>query len=127
MDETVDIVLSGSLCNAFRAVDVDIGVGKIPAHLLTKLKRGSPYAHSLCRVVAANKVVYDIGMTNALLDRLGVSQVIFLTDISIVPRQSLGELRSYQENNSAQITGRFKVSLGHLLTVRNNNGASLRS
>lgn len=80
MDETVDVVFGSRLCNAFRTVNVNVGVGEVPARLLTECSRNKfPLdCHSLSRVLTANKVVNNIGVTNALLNGLGVPQVIFL-------------------------------------------------
>ena len=77
MDETVDVVFGSRLCNAFRTVNVNIGVREVPARLLTECS-SSLHCYSLSRVLTANKVVNNIGVTNALLNGLGVPQVIFL-------------------------------------------------
>lgn len=42
-----------------------------PAHLVSS-------GRILCRIIPANKVVDDVGMAHTLLDRLSVSQVVFL-------------------------------------------------
>ena len=77
MDETVDVVFGSRLCNAFRTVNVNVGVGEVPARLLTECS-SSLHCYSLSRVLTANKVVNNIGVTNTLLNRLSVPQVIFL-------------------------------------------------
>lgn len=80
MDETVDVVFGSRLCNTFRTVNVNIGVREVPARLLTECSpnQSSLHCYSLSRVLTANKVVDNIGVTNALLNGLGVPQVIFL-------------------------------------------------
>lgn len=80
MDETVDVVFGSRLCNTFRTVNVNIGVREVPARLLTECSpnQSSLHCYSLSRVLTANKVVNNVGVTNALLNGLGVPQVIFL-------------------------------------------------
>lgn len=80
--------------------------------------------------MATDKVVDNIGVTNALLNGLGVAQVIFLYWSQTHPlnlNKIYGSKTPYHEDNSAKITSDLQVSLGHLLTVRNDNGASLAS
>lgn len=61
MDESVNIVLGHSIGDAFGTVNVHVCVGEV-----------------LRRVLAAGQIVDDIGVTDALLDGLGVAQVVFL-------------------------------------------------
>lgn len=85
--------------------------------------------HSLGRVLATSQVVDDIGVTNALLDGLGVAEVIFLwarqtiCTFNRTPRFQV----SYNESNTAQITSDLQVTLGHFLTVGDHHIASLGS
>lgn len=65
-------------------------------------------------------------MTDTLLDRLGVAQVIFLNTIGqkielITPVSSF----SYHEDNSSKITSQLEVTFGHFLSIWNDHGASL--
>lgn len=66
-------------------------------------------------------------MADALLDRLGVSEVVFLT-FALTRVSSICNFGiSYNENNSSKITGNLEMALRHLLAVGYDNSASLRS
>lgn len=43
----------------------------------------------LSRVLATDKVVNNVGVTNALLDGLGVAQIVFLCESDIVRHSSV--------------------------------------
>ena len=58
-------------------------------------------------VVTANQVVDNIGVADGLLEGLGVAEVVL------------------HEDDTSKITGNLQVSLCHLLTVWDNDGASL--
>lgn len=58
-------------------------------------------------VVTANQVVDNIGVADGLLQGLGVAEVVF------------------HEDDTSKVTGDLQVSLGHLLTVWDNDSASL--
>lgn len=84
--------------------------------------------YSLRRVLATDKVVDNIGVTNALLDRLGVTQIVFLWESDIVRHESISRQRSpYYERNTSKITSNLQVTLPTLLAVGNNDVASLLS
>ena len=63
-------------------------------------------------------------MPDALFDRLGVAQVVFLTSIQHLPLPLSPEF-PHNEHHTAQITGELEMALGHLLAVRHNDSASL--
>lgn len=46
--------------------------------------RQYPHLYSLGRVLATDKVVNDVGVTDALLDGLGVAQVVFLCGVRTI-------------------------------------------
>ena len=84
--------------------------------------------HELGRILAADKVVNNVGVTDSLLDRLGVAQIVFLPDRRVRDSITMLETKvSYDESNPTEITSDLQVSLRHLLTVGDDNGASLRS
>lgn len=109
MDEAVHVVLGDSLSDPLGTVDVNIHIREI-----------------LRGVLATNKVVHDIGVTDALLDGLAVPQVVFLylSDKVSLWRESAGQ---YHENHSSEVTGNFQVPLRHLLAEGDDNRASLGS
>lgn len=109
VDEAVDVVLGNSIGNTFDTVDVDVLVGEVPGVVRNHIFMRITHCNSLGGILATDKVVDDIGVTNALLDGLSVAQVVF------------------HEDNSSKITSDLQVSLSHLLTVGNDNGASLAS
>lgn len=82
MDEPVDIVLGDGLGDALGALDMHIGEGEVPGRSARPYLYPPP-CNSLGRIVPANQVVHDIRMPDALLDRLGVAQVVFLEPFSI--------------------------------------------
>jgi hypothetical protein len=90
VDISVDIVLANSLDNSLSSLNV---------HILQREVLG--------RIVAANQVENGIGMSNARLDRRGVSKVVL------------------NEDNTAKISSDLEMTLGHLLAVGNNDSASL--
>lgn len=78
MDEAVDIVLGNSIGNTFDTIDVDVLVGEVPGVVRNHLFRYTTHYNSLGGILATDKVVDNIGVTNALLNGLGVAQVVFL-------------------------------------------------
>lgn len=78
VDEAVDIVLGNSVGNTFDTVDVDILVGEVPAIVRNHVFMYITHFNSLGGILATDKVVDNIGVTNALLNGLGVAQVVFL-------------------------------------------------
>lgn len=79
MDESVDVVLRDSLRNSLRTVDMDILVREIPATVQTLFHRTCKIGNLLGRIVAADEVIDNIGVTDAFFNRLSVAKVIFLT------------------------------------------------
>lgn len=80
MDEAVHVVLGDSLGDALSTVNVHVGIGEVPrlpGQLLFQLPIHGKL-HALGRVLATSQVVDDIGVTDTLLDRLGVAEVVFL-------------------------------------------------
>lgn len=85
-------------------------------------------SHSLGRVLATSQVVDNVGVTDALLDGLGVAQIVFLWESDIVRHSSILRQGSpYNESNTSEITSDLQVTLHHLLTVGNDDVASLLS
>ncbi len=79
MDISVDIVLANSLDNSLSSLNVHILQREVPDnHLVPVLSIGPLYIDVLGRIVAANQVENGIGMSNARLDRRGVSKVVLL-------------------------------------------------
>lgn len=78
VDEAVDIVLGNSIGNTLDTVDVDILVGEVPNIVRNHLFIYTTHFNSLGGILATDKVVDNIGVTNALLNGLGVAQVVFL-------------------------------------------------
>lgn len=78
MDEAVDVVLGNSIGNALNTVNVDILVREVPRIINNHTSMHSTHFYSLGRILTTDKVVNDIGVTNALLDGLGVAQIVFL-------------------------------------------------
>lgn len=89
VDEAVDVVLGHGGGNAVGALDVDVLEVEV-----------------LGRVVAANQVEDHVRVAHALLNALGVAQVV------------LGE------DHAAQVTGDLEMALGHLLAEGHDDGAS---
>jgi hypothetical protein len=81
--------------------------------------------HSLGGVLAADKVVDNVGVTDTLLNGLSVTQVVFLQQLDLTFNHT--DNKAYHEYDTTKITSDLQVSLGHLLAVRNDNGASLAS
>lgn len=78
MDEAVDIVLGNSIGNTLDTVDVDVLVGEVPGIVRNRLFIYITHYNSLGGILATDKVVDNIGVTNALFNGLGVAQVVFL-------------------------------------------------
>jgi hypothetical protein len=78
VDEAVDVVLGNSIGNTFDTVDVDVLVGEVPGVVRNHIFMRITHGNSLGGILATDKVVDDIGVTNALLDGLSVAQVVFL-------------------------------------------------
>jgi hypothetical protein len=80
VDEAVHVVLGDSLGDALSTVNVHVGVGEVPRLPVNCLLQLPVYCklHALGRVLATSQVVDDIGVTDTLLDRLGVAEVVFL-------------------------------------------------
>lgn len=78
MDEAVDIVLGNSIGNTLDTVDVNVLVGEVPGIVRNHLFMYITHYNSLGGILATDKVVDNIGVTNALLNGLGVAQVVFL-------------------------------------------------
>lgn len=97
--EAVDIVFRSSLRNTLDTIDVDIGVGEVPVRPISKpfaCRDAAHFCHLLGGILTANKVVHDVRMANALLNRLGVAQVVFLkTDISTAATHSYPRLSAH--------------------------------
>jgi hypothetical protein len=130
VDEAVDIVLGNSIGNTLDTVDVDILVGEVPGVVRNHIFIYITHCNSLGGILATDKVVDNIGVTNALLDGLGVAQVVFLyreSDTFPDSNKLYSRKTPYHEHNSSKITSDLQVSLGHLLTVGNDNGATLAS
>jgi hypothetical protein len=130
VDEAVDIVLGNSIGDTLDTVDVDILVGEVPGIVRNHLFMYITRYNSLGGILTTDKVVDNIGVTNALLNGLGVAQVVFLYWSQAPPldlNKIGGSKAPYHEHNSAKITSDLQVSFGHLLTVGNDNGASLAS
>jgi hypothetical protein len=82
----------------------------------------------LGRVIAADQIENSIRVSNASLDRWGVSKVVLL-EYEVTERLLTisGVIEAYDEDNTAKISGDLEMTLGHLLTEGNNDGASLAS
>lgn len=125
MDESVDIVLGDGLGDALGTVNVDVGVGEISMLVNGQSTVVQYHSHSLSGVLATDKVVDDIGVTDALFNRLGVAQVVFLLQSDTLEYNL--RRTSYHEGNTAEITSHLQVTLHHFLAVRNHHIASLLS
>jgi hypothetical protein len=79
VNEAVDIVLGDSIGNTFDTIDVDVLVGEVPGVVRDHLFMCITHCNSLGGILATDKVVDNIGVTNALLDGLSVAQVVFLS------------------------------------------------
>ena len=82
MDESIDVVFGDSLCNALGSINMDIHEGEVPVHRVRRepfCKYPSFLDFLLRRILATDKVVNNIGVTDALFNRLSVSQVVFLS------------------------------------------------
>lgn len=82
MDEAVNIIFGDSFGDALSTLDMDVLEREVPGTQVNT--RASPpqlfpvNPDSLGRVVATDQVVDDIGVSDALLDGLGVAQVELL-------------------------------------------------
>lgn len=76
VDESVNVVFGDCLSDTLCTVNVDVLVGEVPAQLafIQNHSRGDV----LGRIVTADKVVNNVGMANALFNRLCVAKVVFL-------------------------------------------------
>lgn len=79
MDEPVNVILGDSLSNPHGTLDMHVLQGEVPRPVSYRPKGSNlPGLGSLGRVVAANQVVDDVRVPDALLNRLGVVEVVFL-------------------------------------------------
>lgn len=92
VDEAVDVVLGHGGGNAVGALDMDV--------LEVEVLGG---------VVAASKVEDHVGVAHALLNAVGVAQVVL------------------SENDAAEVTGDLKMALAHLLAEGHHDGTSCAS
>lgn len=90
MNVAVDIVFGHSLDDSLGSLHVDILQAEV-----------------LGGIVAADEVIYDVGVSDTGLDGLGITQIVF------------------EEDDTAEITGNLEMALGHLLTIGNDDLASL--
>jgi hypothetical protein len=124
VNEAVDIVLGDSIRNALNTVHMDILVGEVPDIVSSY---SAIYTNSLtwwgiggrqgCRQCRSDE--RSPRWTGCCAGRIPTTVRYFL--------QARIQASSYQEHNTAKITSDLQVSLRHLLTVRNDNGASLAS
>jgi hypothetical protein len=82
VDEAVNVVFGNRLGNPLAALDVHVGEREVPGPVSPAFPLVLTRSGSLGGIVAADKVIDDIGMPDALLDRLGVAQVVFLAPLS---------------------------------------------
>ena len=118
MDESINVVFGDCISDPFRSVNVDVCVGEVPA--LLAIIYNLP-CYSLCRILATDKVVHHVRVTDTLLDRLGVAEIVFLVQLASPRNRRV----TYNKYDSAEITGRLQMPLRHLLPVRHNDRASL--
>lgn len=79
MDKAIDIVLGNSLSYPLGSLDVDILEGVVPRRFLSYRSSNAPrFIDLLGGVVTADQVVDNIGVSNALFDRLSVVEVVLL-------------------------------------------------
>ena len=84
MNVAIDIIFCGGLHDPFGALDVNILETEVPIDLSAWVRHVQGLMVSiLCRVVTADQIVYDIGVTDTGFDRGGISKVIFLSIVSI--------------------------------------------
>lgn len=67
MDESVNIVFSNRLSDALRTVNVDVLVGEVPIYVRPR-RDIVVWEPVLCRILATNKVVDNVGMANTLFN-----------------------------------------------------------
>jgi hypothetical protein len=77
MDESINVVLCNSLCNTFGSFHMNILKIKVPRAVSILPDMLGP-SHVLGGVHAPDEVVYNVGMSHALFEGLGVPKVIFL-------------------------------------------------
>jgi len=129
VDISVDIVLADSLNNSLGTLNMHILQREVPEdHLASHPCSSVSRINILGRVIAADQVENGIRVSNASLDRWGVSKVVLL-EYEVTGRLLTisGAIEAYDEDNTAKISGDLKMTLGHLLTEGNNDGASLAS
>lgn len=84
VDVPVDIILGDRLGDPFGALDMDVLQGEVPGPVSSwpiPPSQARPRADSLGGVVPADQVVDDVRVPDALLDRLGVVQIVFLASV----------------------------------------------
>ena len=81
MNIPVDIILGNGLNDPLGALDVHIREGVVPNPVSRWPSAHAPTPDSLGGIVAADQVVDNVRVPDALLDRLGVVQVVFLAPI----------------------------------------------
>jgi len=77
MDESVNVVLRNGIRNTFSPFYVNVLKIKVP-NMISQLSSLHHSGSILGGVHATDQVVYHVGMSHALLKRLGVPEIIFL-------------------------------------------------
>ncbi len=108
VDETVNIVLGDCISDPLGSLNMDILQIEV-----------------LGWIVAANQVVNNIGMADRLLKRLSVAEIILLRNRLDMLALPFSIAVAYHKDDLSEITRNLQVSLGHLLTVWDDDGASL--
>jgi hypothetical protein len=129
VDISVDIVLADSFNDSLGTLNMHILQREVPEdHLASRPCSSVSRINILSRVIAADQVENSIRVSNASLDRWGVSKVVLL-EYGVTGRLLTisGVIEAYDEDNAAKISGDLEMTLGHLLTEGNNDGASLAS
>lgn len=130
--EAVDIVFSSSLCNTLNTVDVDIGVGEVPAWPISKpsTRRGGggrPFPPLTWWDIDGQQGCTQCQngerfpqSTGCCADRIPKNRHKHAATYSTPARG-----RTYNENNTTKVTSRLQVPLRHFLTIGNNDRTSL--